>query len=66
MNRGPQLGFHNDISRGQEEPSAIQMRKLRWRVLQSLGRGLPSVISVHLPHEDAPGAGAPCWRSLSA
>lgn len=29
LNRGPQLGFHNDISGGQAEPSAVQMGKLR-------------------------------------
>lgn len=23
LNRGPQLGFHNDISGGQPEPSAV-------------------------------------------
>ena len=36
LNRGPQLGFHNNISGGQAEPSAVQTEKLRWRLLQSL------------------------------
>ena len=36
LNRGPQLGFHNDINGGQAEPSAVQMGKLRQRLLQSL------------------------------
>lgn len=48
LNRGPQLGFHNDISRGQAESSALQMGKLRRRLLQSLRReGLSSAIQVH-------------------
>lgn len=29
LNRGPQLGFHNDISGGQAARSAVQMGKLR-------------------------------------
>ena len=29
LNRGPQLGFHNDINGGQAEPSVVQMGKLR-------------------------------------
>lgn len=42
LNKGPQLGFHNDISGGHAPPSAIQMGKLR-RGHFSLweGRGLP-------------------------
>lgn len=43
LNRGPQLGFHNDISGGQAEPSAVQMGKLRRRLLQSLRREGPAI-----------------------
>ena len=43
LNRGPQLGFHNDISGGQAEPSAVQMGKLRRRPLQSLRREGPAI-----------------------
>ena len=43
LNRGPQLGFHNDINGGQAEPSAVQMGKLRWRLLQSLRGEGPAV-----------------------
>ena len=42
LNRGPQLGFHNDISGGQAEPSVIQMGALRQRLLQSLRREGPA------------------------
>lgn len=38
LNRGPQLGFHNDTSGEQAESSAVQMGKLRRRLLQSLRR----------------------------
>lgn len=58
MNRGPQLGFHNDISGGQTEPSAVQMGKLRRRLLQSLGRegspisySGPFIFSTNVAHE---------------
>ena len=43
LNRGSQLGFHNDINGGQAEPSAVQMEKLRWRLLQSLRGEGPAV-----------------------
>ena len=43
LNRGPQLGFHNNISGGQAEPSAVQTEKLRWRLLQSLRGEGPDV-----------------------
>lgn len=43
LNRGPQLGLHNDISGGQAEPSAVQMGKLRRRPLQSLRREGPAI-----------------------
>ena len=42
LNRVPQLGFHNDINEGQAEPSAVQMGKLRQRLLPSL-RGGPAI-----------------------
>lgn len=50
-NKGPHLGFHNDISRGQAQPSAVQMGKLRRRVLGSLeGRArLQFFRPTHLP-----------------
>lgn len=54
LNRGPQLGFHNDISGGQAELSAIQMGKLR-RESSSVweGRGCPAAVrTTHLPHEN--------------
>lgn len=41
LNRGPQLGFYNDISGGQAEPLAVQMGKLRRRLLYSLRREGP-------------------------
>lgn len=41
LNKGPQLGFHNDIGRGQAEPSAVQMGKLRRGLLQCLRREGP-------------------------
>ena len=47
LNRVPQLGFHNDINEGQAEPSAVQMGKLRQRLLPSLRGGLPSASEVH-------------------
>ena len=43
LNRGPQLGFHNDINGGQAEPSAVQMGKLRQRLLQSLRGEGPAI-----------------------
>jgi len=43
LNRGPQLGFHNDINGGQAEPSAVQMGKLRRRLLQSLRGEGPAI-----------------------
>ena len=43
LNREPQLGFHNDINGGQAEPSATQMGKLRWRLLQSLRGEGPAI-----------------------
>ena len=55
LNRGPQLGFHNDINGGQAEPSVVQMGKLRWRLLQSLrGEGpaiSPSISSFIFPRK---------------
>ena len=32
LNKGHQLEFHNNISGGQAETSAVQMGKLRWRL----------------------------------
>lgn len=68
LNRGPQLGFHNDISGGHMEPSALQMGKLRRRRLQSLRREGPPISysgSFIFPWRTLwPGAGAPCQRSL--
>lgn len=68
MNRGPQLGFHNDISGGQTEPSAVQMGKLRRRLLQSLGReefpisySGPSIFSTNVAM-----SWSARWQSLSA
>lgn len=43
LNRGPQLGFHNDTSGEQAESSAVQMGKLRRRLLQSLRREGPPI-----------------------
>ena len=43
LNRGPQLGFHNDINGGQAEPSAVQMGKLRRRLLPVLRGEGPAV-----------------------
>lgn len=43
LNRGPLLGFHNDISGGQAEPSVAQMGTLRQRLLQSLRREGPAI-----------------------
>ena len=43
LNRGPQLGFHNDITGGQAEPSAVQMGKLKQRLLQSLRGEGPAI-----------------------
>ena len=43
LNRGPQLGFHNDINGGQAEPSAVQMGKLRRRLLPALRGEGPAV-----------------------
>lgn len=55
LNTGPQLGFHNDISGGQAEPSTVQMGKLRRGLLQCLGREGAShqlLRTIHLSHED--------------
>ena len=43
LNRVPQLGFHNDINGGQAEPSAVQMGKLRRRLLLSLRGERPAI-----------------------
>lgn len=43
LNRGPQLGFHNDTSGEQAESSAVQMGKLRRRRLQSLRKEGPPI-----------------------
>lgn len=43
LNRGPQLGFHNDISGEQAEPSDVQMGKLRRGLLQCLRREGPFI-----------------------
>ena len=43
LNRGPHLGFHNDINGGQAEPSAVQMGKLKQRLLQSLRGEGPAI-----------------------
>lgn len=43
LNRGPLLGFHNDISGEQAEPSVVQMGTLRQRLLQSLRREGPAI-----------------------
>lgn len=66
LEKGPQLGFHNDISGGHMEPSALQMGKLRRRRLQSLEKGGAShqlFRIIHLPLEDAV---ARSRRALSA
>lgn len=47
LNKGPQLGLHNDISGGRAPSSAIQMGKLRWSYFSLRERrGFPSVIQV--------------------
>ena len=43
LNRGSQLGFRNDINGGQAEPSAVQMGKLKQRLLQSLRGEGPAI-----------------------
>lgn len=43
LNRGPQLGSHNDIGGGQAGPSAVQMGKLRRGLLQCLRREGPLI-----------------------
>ena len=43
LNRGPQLGFPNDINGDQAEPSAVQMGKLRQRLLLSLRGEGPAI-----------------------
>ena len=44
LNRGPQLGFRNDINGGRAEPSAVQTGKLRRRLLQSWRGAGPAVL----------------------
>ena len=43
LNSGSQLGFHNDINGGQAEASAVQMGKLRRRLLLSLRGERPAI-----------------------
>ena len=43
LNRGPQLGFPNDINGDQAEPSAVQMGKLSQRLLLSLRGEGPAI-----------------------
>ena len=43
LNRGPQLGFPSDINGDQAEPSAVQMGKLRQRLLLSLRGEGPAI-----------------------
>ena len=43
LNRGSQLGSHNYINGGQAEPSAVQMGKLKQRLLQSLRGEGPAI-----------------------
>ena len=69
LNRGSQLGFHNDINGGQAEPSAVQMGKLKQRLLQSLrAEGPASAMEVHSSspgRHHGPGAAVPCQQSLN-
>lgn len=55
LNRGPQLGFHNDISGGQAEPSTVQMGKLRRELFQCLrreGASHQQLRAIHLSQKD--------------
>ena len=69
LNRGSQLGFHNDINGGQAEPSAVQMGKLKQRLLQSLrAQGPASAMEVHASspgRHHGPGAAVLCQQSLN-
>lgn len=65
LNRGPQLGFHNDISGGQAEPSTVQIGKLRRGLLQCLRKGGAShqlLRATCLSHEDTM---TRSWSALS-
>ena len=53
LNRGSQLGFCNYINRGQAEPSAVQMGKLKQRLQSLRGGGACHQLwrFTHLPQE---------------
>ena len=67
LNKGHQLGFHNNISGGQAETSAVHMGKLRWSlqfpIFEKGGACHQLLRFIHLPQE---GTMAQELRCLSA
>lgn len=64
LNKGPQPGFHNNISGGQAEISAVQTGKLRWRlqfpVFEKGGACYLLLRFIHLPQEGTVAQEPPC------
>ena len=70
LNKGPQPGFHNSISGGQAETSAVQTGKLRWRlqfpIFEKGGACHPLLRFIHLPQEGTVAQEPPCLLSSSS